>query len=183
EKLNADLGTLFFTNVSPNASEIAALGEAEKAPALEGVTYANAAGNDPYGIAILGTTNGQISTGPYEGLIALKTEYELSASARTSDGGEAVMKRRVETVAIPVFQFGIFSDVDLSFHAGPNFNFGGRVHTNGNLFLAHGDGNTLTLPEKVTAVKEIVRSQLANGVNITASDHEGTISMARAPGS
>ena len=39
----------------------------------------------------------------------------------------------------------MFSDVDLSFFAGPNFNFGGRVHTNGTLFLAQGDGGTLTL--------------------------------------
>ena len=57
-----------------------------------------------------------------------------------TDGGEAHLKRSMETVAIPVFQFGIFSDVDLSFHAGPNFNFGGRIHTNGNLYLAQGGG-------------------------------------------
>ena len=67
-------------------------------------------------------------------------------------------------MAIPVFQFGIFSDVDLSFFAGPNFDFGGRVHTNGNLFLAEGNGNTLTLRDKVTAVKEVVRQRLSNGV-------------------
>jgi hypothetical protein len=48
------------------------------------------------------------------------------------------LERELNTVAIPVFQFGIFSETDLSFFAGPNFNFGGRVHTNGNLFLASG---------------------------------------------
>ena len=34
-----------------------------------------------------------------------------------------------------MFQFGIFSENDLSFFAGPNFAFGGRVHTNQHLFL------------------------------------------------
>ena len=49
----------------------------------------------------------------------------------------------LQTVAIPVFQFGLFSENDLSFFAGPNFNFGGRVHSNANIFLAEGDGATL----------------------------------------
>ena len=51
------------------------------------------------------------------------------------------LQRQVQVVAIPVFQFGIYSDSDLSFFAGPPFNFGGRVHTNGNLWL----GLTLVL--------------------------------------
>ena len=65
------------------------------------------------------------------------------------------MRRTMQTVLIPVFQFGIFSENDLSFFAGPNFNFGGRVHTNSNLFLAEGDGNTLTMADRVTAVGEV----------------------------
>ena len=67
-----------------------------------------------------------------------------------ADGSEASLTRTLQTVAIPVFQFGIFSENDLSFFAGPNFNFGGRVHTNSNLYLARGDGNTLTLADRVT---------------------------------
>jgi hypothetical protein len=89
------------------------------------------------------------------------------------------LSRTIESVAIPVFQFGTFSDVDLSFFAGPNFNFGGRVHTNGNLFLSEGNGATLTLSGKVTAVKEVVRQRLQNGVSIdTAPAHAGIVSMA-----
>jgi hypothetical protein len=78
--------------------------------------------------------NGQIQSGSYQGLLALKREYRLDVVAKTNLNGEAHLSRILESVAIPVFQFGIFSDVDLSFFAGPNFNFGGRVHTNGNLF-------------------------------------------------
>ena len=66
-------------------------------------------------------------------------------TARTTGNAEVRMQRVMQTVAIPVFQFGIFSENDLSFFAGPDFNFGGRVHTNQNLYLAAGRGNTLTL--------------------------------------
>ena len=69
------------------------------------------------------------------------------------------MRRTLQTVAVPVFQFGMFSENDLSFLAGPNFNFGGRVHTNANLYLASGNGTTLTLADRVTAVGEVIRTQ------------------------
>jgi len=87
----------------------------------------------------------------------------------------------LQTVAIPVFQFGIFSDTDLSFHAGPDFNFGGRVHTNGNLFLAEGDGSVLTLSNRVTAVKEVVRKNLINGWP-TSSNYNGRVDVTKVPG-
>ncbi len=179
EKLTAELADLFFVNVAPTAAQITALETSP--PAVPDVTFVTS-GTGHYGVTLLGSSSGQITTGPYQGLIALKKTYELNSSVRTVDGGEAHLKRSMETVAIPVFQFGMFSDVDLSFHAGPNFNFGGRVHTNGNLFLAQGDGTTLTLPEKVTAVNELIRNQLVNGVNIPVSNHEGTVRVATAPG-
>ena len=75
------------------------------------------------------------------------------------------MRRTLQTVAIPVFQFGMFSETDLAFHAGSeNFSFGGRVHTNGNLFLAAANGNTLTIADRITAVKDIIRTHLPNGL-------------------
>ena len=78
-----------------------------------------------------------------------------------------------------MFQFGIFSENDLSFFAGPNFNFGGRVHTNQHLFLKQDDGNTLTLQDRVTAVGEIVRDELANGAT---RHHTGDVRWRCAPG-
>ena len=105
----------------------------------------------------------------------------MDVTAATTYGGETHLVRTMESVAIPVFQFGMFSDVDLAFFAGPNFNFGGRVHTNGNLFLAEGNGATLTLAGKVTAVREIIRQRLQNTVSIDNSPHLGTVNMAKAP--
>ena len=53
------------------------------------------------------------------------------------------------------------------------------MHTNGNLFLAEGNADTLTLAGKVTAVKEIVRQKLQNGVSIDVNPaHNGTVCMA-----
>jgi hypothetical protein len=196
EKLNADLSNLFLANVAPTAAQIDSLKDSP--PSIPDVKFLTATDSPDaaYGVRVenppMGcqeeppgskTCNTTISTGPYAGLIALKKVYRLDATARTLDGGETHLMRKVETVAIPVFQFGMFSDVDLSFHAGPNFNFGGRVHSNGNLFLAQNSGNTLTLSQKVTAVKDIIRKELANGSLITASGHTGTVSMAKAAGS
>jgi hypothetical protein len=116
------------------------------------------------------------------------TPYTLAVTARsaeaTSLSSEVRLERTLQTVAIPLFQFGVFSESDLSYFPGPNFNFGGRVHTNGNLFLSHGGGATLTLSDKVTAVKEIVRQRLQNGESIdTSPAHDGTVKVAKGPGS
>jgi len=187
EKLTADLGNLFLTNVAPTAAQIANLSTLK--PSIPYVQFVAPAGITGYGANLqacdqLGNfvCSGQVTGGPYQGLIAIKQLYRMDVVAKTSNSGEVHLTRNLETVAIPVFQFGMFSDVDLSFFAGPNFNFGGRVHTNGNLFLAEGDSGTLTLNQKVTAVGEVVRAQMSNGVSITdtsaGSSHNGTISMA-----
>jgi hypothetical protein len=124
-----------------------------------------------------------IQQGIYAGLYALKSPYQIDVTAKTSTGGETHLTRLMEAVSIPVFQFGIFSDVDQSFHAGDNFGFGGRVHTNGYLYLSEGDGKTLTLSDKVTAYRDIIRSVLPNGNSITTTNHTGTVNMAKAAGS
>ncbi len=63
----------------------------------------------------------------------MATEYTLLVNSRTATGKEVTLRRTTQTVGIPMFQFGVFCDMDCSFFAGPNFNFGGRMHTNGNL--------------------------------------------------
>jgi hypothetical protein len=181
EKLTSGLGDLFAVSLNPTDAQIAAL--KDSVPDIPDVTFVTE-GTGAYGVTVgASSPPGTVSTGPYAGLIALKKTYTLDSFVKTANGGEAHLTRRMETVAIPVFQFGIFSDLDLSFHAGPDFNFGGRVHTNGNLFLSQGDGATLTLPEKVTAVKEIIRKYMVNGEPVSVSpSHEGTVKMANGSG-
>lgn len=213
EKLTADLGNVFLTNVAPTATQLQGLTESGDRPAIDNIVYAagmtpdtiatsslgkcaspNAIvqkGANGYSLRYCAAPNGNpttastspIKSGPYEGLVAQQTPFQVDVTARTTTGGEVHLVRTLEAVSIPVFQFGIFSDVDLSFFAGPDFNFGGRVHTNGNLFLSEGSGGTLTLSDKVTAVGDVVRQVMQNGVSIDASPaHTGTVSMARAPG-
>ena len=81
-----------------------------------------------------------ISSGPSAGLTAEIIPLTLKVTATRPGGASVNMTRGVEVALIPVFQFGVFSDSDLSYFAGPPFAFQGRVHTNGNLFLAANSG-------------------------------------------
>src|SRR6266550_3375378 len=148
EKLTADLGSLFATPYAPAAKHVDFLASRPPVlPSTMGVTYVDVLGNSTYAIAYPKDGNGnplsqfaQIRSGSsaFQGMSALETTYTLTVAARTATGGEAKLVRTTQTVGIPLFQFGIFSDTDLSFFPGPNFDFGGRVHTNGNLFLDSG---------------------------------------------
>ena len=187
EKLTVDLGNLFLTNVAPTPGQIANL--ANNPPAIPNVSFAAAAPLNPYGAQLLTcdnqgrtTCNGTIQNGPYQGLIALKKVYGLDSIATTTRGGEVHLMRKVESVAIPVFQFGTFSDVDLSLFAGATFSFGGRIHTNGNLFLTAQDNGTTTMTDKVTAVGDVIRPRMQNGLPIN-NGFNGTIRASIAPNS
>ncbi|MBI4473251.1 MAG: pilus assembly PilX N-terminal domain-containing protein [Acidobacteria bacterium] len=122
-----------------------------------------------------------ISEGANAGLTAQVIPFDLDVVAKAGAGTEARLTRQVQVALIPVFQFGVFSDSDLSFFAGPQFNFGGRVHSNGNLFLAAGSGGT-TLSQKVTTAAEVIRAELANGV-LTSVNHTGNVYVLRTSGS
>src|SRR5262249_7779091 len=186
EKLTVDLGNLFLTNVAPTPAQIADL--STHPPTISDVTFTAPAPLTPYGVTLLtcdnhGDTicNGTIQNGPYQGLIALKKVYSLDAIAKTTNGGEAHLTRKVESVAIPVFQFGTFSDVDLSLFAGATFTFGGSIHTHGNFFVTAQDTWTTTLTDKVTAAGDSIRERMQNGLAISAAGFNGTIKAATAP--
>lgn len=191
EKLTADLNNLFNQNYAPSGVEVSALTTVASNPVIPGISYIDpAVGTAGSGYTIAFPPDGAgdplatphtITSGPYQGLVGLLTPYQLSVVSETATGSEVKLRRTVNTVGIPIFQFGIFSQTDLSFFAGPNFNFGGRVHTNGNLYLAEGDNNTLTLGDKVTAVGEVIRTNLSNGWG-TGVGYTGTVNVLTAPG-
>lgn len=178
EKLTAGLGDLFVGgNYSPTPAQLLVL-ESDP-PDIEGFEFEGPGGGSGYDITPRPTRVGQVPSGPYQGLVGLITPYEITVTARSMSGGEVRMRREMQTVGIPVFQFGIFSENDLAFFAGPNFNFGGRVHTNQHLFLKQDAGNTLTLADRVTAVGDIVRTELQNG---NSGTHTSRVRVTRAPG-
>jgi hypothetical protein len=194
ESLTASLENLFDANYAPDKTAINKLLTNPGPPSnIPGVQYIAAGSNTPgsgYQINFAPNPNnanqpassyGTISSGTYAGLVGLMTPYTLTVTARTAPRSEVKLQRLIQTVGIPVFQFGIFSQTDLAFFAGPNFNFGGRVHTNGNLWLAEGNGNTLTLSQKVTAAGEIITKNLENGY-LTSSNYTGKINITTGSG-
>ena len=178
EKMTADLGALYEKTKSPSAATISALGNDK--PVLPDVGYnyifnvqANADGSPKSRVQT-------ISAGDFAGLSAQIIPINLDVTATRVSGAQAHMTRDVEVAQIPVFQFGVFSDSDLSYFAGPNFDFGGRVHTNGDLYLAEGNGSTLTFHDKLTAHGEVIRQTLVNGLT-TSGNYTGTVNVPTAP--
>lgn len=178
EKLTADLGDLFVGgNFNPTRAQLDAI-EADR-PVLDGFQYTSPGGGSGYRITAGASTTRPVPSGPYQGLIGLITPYDVMVTARSTTGGEVRMRREMQTVGIPVFQFGIFSENDLAFFAGPDFNFGGRVHTNSDLYLKQDGTARLTLSDRVTAVGEVIRTHLQNGVSGT---HQGYVRVTLNPG-
>jgi hypothetical protein len=182
EKLTSDLSTLFTLDFAPSNVQIAALNAAP--PVVSGfqylapdgtpgylITYIPGAGGNPAPMDAAGTP---ISAGPYQGLKGIITPYDITVTARSRGGAEVRMRRTLQTITVPVFQFGVFSEGDLSVYADADATITGRIHTNGDLYLSSGDTKTLTLTDRVTAVGEIIRSNLSNGFP-TATDHKGRV--------
>ena len=178
EKMTADLGALYEKTKSPSAATITNLGNDK--PGLPDVGYlyvfnvqANPDGSPKSRVQT-------ISAGDFAGLSAQIIPINLDVTATRISGAQAHMMRDVEVAQIPVFQFGVFSDSELSYFAGPNFDFGGRVHTNGDLYLAEGNGSTLTFHDKLTAHGEVIRQTLVNGLT-TSGNYTGTVNVPTAP--
>src|SRR5260370_2559948 len=114
-------------------------------------------------------------------MTGLITPYTLTVTSRTSSGAEVMLRRTTETVGIPAFEFGVFCDKECGFHAGPDFNFGGRIHSNRNLFLAEGSGSTLTLSDRVTSYGEVVRTNIMNGLPLAAGGWTRTLTIPTSP--
>jgi hypothetical protein len=195
EKLTTQLAQLFSTDVSPSGAQITQA--AATAPSIYGFNFVAPGGGSGYKIDFIAdpcascpnkgnplpSASNDITTGPFTGFKGIITPYTLTVTATSASGSEVRLRREVQTVAVPVFQFGIFGERSLSFHAGANFDFGGRVHTNENLFLAEGSGATLTFRDKLTAVGEVVRAELENTNAITNSGHTGTVVVPTVVGS
>jgi hypothetical protein len=192
EKLTADIGNQFATEGAITATDVTNL--QKNPPSMIGISFTNAAGHSTYLIEC-GTTlppctpassSAQIlPPSPYAGMNAIITPFTLSVTADQFGGGEVKLNRQLQLVSIPVFQFGVYSDTDLAFFNGPKFDFGGRTHTNGNLWLAPNSG-PLFMGDKVTVVGQVIRTNLENGYPLgstlnSGTDYSGVASIARTP--
>ena len=134
-----------------------------------------------------------VGSGPNQGMVATLIPFTLQviatrqagsgqvsvSSIAATTGASVNLTRTVEVALLPAFEFGVFCDGDCDYFAGPNFNFGGRVHTNGNLFLA--SGAKLTFTDKIAAVGQVVMDRLENG-HPASSGYTGSVYVPNAGG-
>ncbi|HXY52443.1 MAG TPA: PilX N-terminal domain-containing pilus assembly protein [Terriglobales bacterium] len=182
EMLTANLAALYQTSLSPTDNQIQALAGVYPSSTMVGtmnyvqaITYPN--GKDANGNPISNVST--VSSGANQGLYAQIIPMNLTVNATRPGGASVNINRTVEVALIPVFQFGVFCGYDCSYFPGPNFSFGGRVHTNGNLFL--GDGNNLVFNDKIAAFNQIVMDQLENG-HLTSQNYTGAVWISTAAG-
>jgi hypothetical protein len=183
EKMTADIGELYTTTSALSSANITTV--MAEPPVIPGVSYTTATGASGYLVTYTHDANGNpaaanhtILTGAYSGLQGMLTPFNLSVTARLNSGAEAKLTRVVQTVGIPVFQFGIFCQYDCSTFAGPTLTFGGRVHSNANLWLSA--GGTTTFADKVTASGQVITTNLSNG-NPTSNGYTGTVQIDTTP--
>jgi hypothetical protein len=181
ELLTANLAALYQQSQAPTPAQITNLTNSPPDSTMiasmnyqESITWTPDANGNPASHTSI------ISSGPSAGLTAQIIPLTLKVVATRPGGASVNMTRGVEVALIPVFQFGVFSDSDLSYFAGPPFSFQGRVHTNGNLFLAANSG-PLILDAKTTAVGEIIRDRLANNYS-SGGAYQGDVYVPNASG-
>ncbi|HEY8561364.1 MAG TPA: hypothetical protein VIL74_13385 [Pyrinomonadaceae bacterium] len=101
-----------------------------------------------------------------QGLNALRDEWQVETTATDrTNGVEVALRRKFYNNRVPIFQFGIFYDDDLEFHPGPRFDFGGRVHSNANMFMMANTG--LYFSSRVSAAGHILTDVSRNGRSYT----------------
>ena len=94
-----------------------------------------------YSTADLGAaTQKTLSVGAYKGLYGFVKSFEITSDAA---GGSNPEKARViqgiDDALVPIFQFAVFYQSDLEIYPGPPMTLGGRVHSNGDMYLGSED--------------------------------------------
>ena len=128
-----------------------------------------AVGTTPVDYTIEAIGDEQVQT-DLSGIQTIVQAFEIEARV-TVDGYRARAHRMVNAASTPLFQFAVFYTNDLEVFPGPNMTLGGRVHTNGNMYL--GSGATLTIDTNhVRAVGDIFRRRKNN-----SNDSSGTVNI------
>ena len=188
EKLTSDLGALFVTTLSPTGDQVRAL--LTDPPLLPNTEFVKPDGTVGYEMAFPSTTGNPatgdpvtteltVASGPFAGLVGQVTPDTLTVTALRGEGAEASLERQVQTVSMPIFEFGVFSTQDISFFPDQAFTVQGMVHTNFNLFAAT-NGGPLEFANRVSAVADVVRTALPNDYPVDAWG--GDVDVTTAPG-
>lgn len=163
---------VFNKKLSPSQSDIDGI-QNSHVPGFENFTFSQ-------NIKKVSETQRIILTGNnYSGLYALRDAWEIdSATAETSSDVKVQLKRRFYSDRVPIFQFGMFFEDDLELNRPPLFTFGGRVHTNSNLFITADarPENGVYFNSKVTVAGEIVNDVWKPGTTLLDGyDNKGRV--------
>lgn len=104
--------------------------------------------------------------------VGIKTFHEhwVARSEATSGTYRHTINRVLDVGLTPIFQYAIFYDKDLELLPGPSMKISGRVHTNSDLYVGVGAGNTLTINSNYfRSVGELYRKRKDDGSNTVGS--------------
>ncbi|MFQ5803133.1 MAG: PilX N-terminal domain-containing pilus assembly protein [Candidatus Methylomirabilales bacterium] len=107
--------------------------------------------------------NSTITTGPYVGLNALMTPFEITASVTGPRGSRAQLRQVINYVQIPLFQFAIYygKGIDLDISPSPPSIITGRIHANSDIYLA--GAKELKLDGRITSTGNVYRYSKEHG--------------------
>ncbi len=172
EDATRDFASVMETKLSPTTSDINHI----KNDDVYGFTDKFTITKNP----VLITNSSRVVTideGPFQGLIKLQDEYQITVSAKEKNSDVQVdLMRRFYNNRIPLFQFGAFYNDDLELNRPPLFTFGGRVHTNSNFFVTANSPNAgIYFSEKATAAGEIINDIWKTGTTLSSNDNAGQV--------
>lgn len=153
EKMSKDFSQIFTANSSPSSSQLNAIKNSP--PTIPNIAFRQDIFLTRKATAL------PLQTGPYAGLNTLQEQYDFLSTATTNTGVTVQLTRSLYNNLIPIFQFGIFSTRHMEFYNGPAFNFGGRVHANGDIYLTN--SGAITFRDKITTTGQIAYGTLRNG--------------------
>lgn len=159
EMMTRNFNKKYEVSVSPSASDFADV----QAAGVPGLSTSNG-GEYTFTQEVLQTSNNApvvLSGGPFAGLYAKRDTWRLRTTATNATGIQVQLTRNSLNNLVPIFQFGVFYNDNMEFHPGPRFDFGGRVHSNGSIFLQANTG--LYFSSKVSAANYIYTDTSKNG--------------------
>ena len=188
EKMTSDFSALYARTSRPTQTQLDTIAADYPSELVgEGFAFDNPAQSitqDSVALAAMRATQGiaapalprvtMPANSPYGGLIASVNPYVLTSTATARDGTQVALTRNMNNYLIPLFQFGMFSDEDIELHPGATFTFNGRVHANGNVYLA----GLVKFLDRVTSGHEVLYDTMRNGAPRGSAS---TVSMAVLP--
>jgi hypothetical protein len=161
ELMTRNFDKVFDSKLRPDTQDLAFVMNAK--PSFKGFDSSNSFTQN-----IVQTANEKLVKVPsneiYSGLNAFMDSWNVESTARAENGVKVMLSRSFNNYRIPIFQFAGFSNFDMEYYPTPIFSVGGRVHTNGNLFLRAKDG--LRFNDRVTAKGEVVVDIMRNGDDV-----------------